>query len=144
MSSVAKLRFRRKSRRRKLISSQRKSNNWIKLNPAFNCKVDEVKEVKPQKNICKMKMSALLVAMSVGASIVIARPDNSTDLARVNIDEHAKKINKRATFLRRCRARTRGIAAKTIEFGKEITFKTANATAYITDRIGNRISTLIQ
>lgn len=87
-------------------------------------------------------MSALLVAMSVGASIVIARPDDS-ELSRVSIDDHAEKINKRATFLRRCRARTRGIAAKTIEFGKEITFKTANATAHITDRIGSRISTLI-
>lgn len=83
-----------------------------------------------------MKMSALLVAMSVGASIVIA--DDSQPL-QANIEENREKIYKRMTLLRRCRR----LALKTIEFGKEISFKTVNATIYIRDRIGSRISTFI-
>lgn len=78
-------------------------------------------------------MSALLVAMSVGASIVIA--DDSQPL-QANIEENREKTYKRMTLLRR-------LALKTIEFGKEISFKTANATIYIRDRIGSRISTFI-
>lgn len=87
-----------------------------------------------------MKMSALFVAMSVGASIVIAGPDDSEPI-RANI-VHSGKYNKRSTFVRRCRSQAKGLAMKTIELGKEITFKTANATVYITDRIGNRVSTI--
>lgn len=83
-----------------------------------------------------MKMSALLVAMSVGASIVIA--DDSQPL-QANIEENREKTYKRMTLLRRCRR----LGLKTIEFGKEISFKTANATIYIRDRIGSRISTFI-
>lgn len=90
-----------------------------------------------------MKMSALLVAMSVGASIVIAGPDESEPL-RANIDGHRKKTNKRRTFLRKCRLRTRILAMKTMELGKEITFKTANATTYITARISSKITSLLQ
>lgn len=90
-----------------------------------------------------MKMSALLVAMSVGASIVIARPDD-TDSLPANIRHETKKVNKRPTLLRRCRSQARGLAVKTIEIGKEITFKTANATVHMTDFIGNKISTLVQ
>lgn len=128
------------SQRRKLISSQRKYC-WIKSHQRFKLKWNYKWKVERRQCQAKMKMSALLVAMSVGASIVIAGPDDSEPL-RANIDEHAGKINKRTTFMRKCRARTRGIASKTVEFGKEIAFKTANATANITDRIGNKISTL--
>lgn len=81
-------------------------------------------------------MSALLVAMSVGASIVIA--DDSQPL-QANIDEQTEKNHKRMTFLRRCR----GLALKTLELGKEISYKTANATIYIRDRIGSKISKFI-
>lgn len=84
----------------------------------------------------KMKMSALLVAMSVGASIVIA--DDSQPL-QANIEERTETTHKRMTFLRRCR----GLARKTIELGKDISYKTANATIYIRDRIGSRISKFI-
>lgn len=90
-----------------------------------------------------MKMSALLVAMSVGASIVIAGPDESEPL-RANIGNLTGKANKRRTILQKCRSRTRGFAIKTVELGKEITFRTANATSHITNRITSRISTLRQ
>lgn len=83
-----------------------------------------------------MKMSALLVAMSVGASIVIA--DESQPL-QANIEENIEKTHKRMTFLRRCR----GLAMKTVEFGKEISYKTANATIYMRNRIGSKVSAFI-
>lgn len=85
-----------------------------------------------------MKMSALLVAMSVGASIVIARPDDSESPIGANIDEHRRKTSK--SKLRKFRSQAKDLALKTIEFGKELTFKAANATADISDRISDTIS----
>lgn len=85
-------------------------------------------------------MSALLVAMSVGASIVIAHPDDLDPAISANVDEKRDKTNKSASLMRRARLQAKGFALKTIEFGKELTFKAANATADITDRIGDTIS----
>lgn len=84
-----------------------------------------------------MKMSALLVAMSVGASIVIAGPE---DTKPANIDEQRRKATKSTSKLRKFRGQAKDLALKTIEFGKELTFKAANATADISDRIGDTLS----
>lgn len=83
-------------------------------------------------------MSALLVAMSVGASIVIAGPDDSESPISANIDEQRRKTNK--SKLRKFRLQAKDLALKTIEFGKELTFKAANATISASDRIGDTIS----
>lgn len=85
-----------------------------------------------------MKMSALLVAMSVGASIVIARPDDSEPETTANNVVRRHKSNK--SKLRKIRLQAKDLALKTIEFGKELTYKAANATADISDRIGDTIS----
>lgn len=85
-----------------------------------------------------MKMSALLVAMSVGASIVIARPDDSEPAISAKIDGHRHKTTK--SKLRKFRGQAKDLALKTLEFGKELTFKAANATANISDRIGDTLS----
>lgn len=88
-----------------------------------------------------MKMSALLVAMSVGASIVIA--DDEEPL-RANIHDHQNQSKKTASMMRRFRVQAKNFALRTFEFGKEITYKTVNVTVYISDRIGVTIASLIK
>lgn len=85
-------------------------------------------------------MSALLVAMSVGASIVIAGPEDTKPAVSANIDEQRRKTTKSTSKLRKFRGQAKDLALKTIEFGKELTFKAANATADISDRIGDTLS----
>lgn len=89
-------------------------------------------------------MFALLCAMSVGAAIVIARPSEDGELSTVT-NEPAKIDDKDAcALLQRLRLQAKDFALKTIEFGKELGFKTANATVYISDRIGDTITSLMK
>lgn len=78
-----------------------------------------------------MKISALLVAMSVGASIVIARPED-IDPLRANIDDHIPSTDQTTSPLLE---KLRDLALKTYGLGKKIRHKTANASVYISDRI---------
>ena len=87
-----------------------------------------------------MKMSALLVAMSVGASIVIANPDVSEPNINDHLDDHRDKSTKSTSLLRKVRHQAKGLAVKTIAIGKELSFKAANATADLSERIGDTIS----
>lgn len=89
-----------------------------------------------------MKMSALLVAWSVGASIVIANPDvcDEADI-NANIDESGdNKSTKSTSLLQKVRHQAKGLAVKTIAIGKELSYKAANATADLSERIGDTIS----
>lgn len=91
-----------------------------------------------------MKYSALLVAMSVGASIVIARPEDAEPL-RANIDdENNRPKSGKSTLLQRIRWQAKGLAVKTFNLGRIISYKTANATHYISDRIGDTITSLVK
>lgn len=85
-------------------------------------------------------MSALLVAMSVGASIVIANPDVSEPDINPNIFDECDKSAKSSSLLRKVRHQAKGLAVKTIAIGKELSFKAANATADLSERIGDTIS----
>lgn len=88
-----------------------------------------------------MKMSALLVAWSVGASIVIANPDVAEDPnINANIDDPGDKSRKSTSLLRKVRHQAKGLASKTIAIGKELSYKAANATADLSERIGDTIS----
>lgn len=88
-----------------------------------------------------MKMSALLVAMSVGASIVIANPELSEEPdINTNIDDPDDKSTKSTSLLRKVRHQAKGLASKTIAIGKELSYKAANATADLSERIGDTIS----
>lgn len=87
-----------------------------------------------------MKMSALFVAMSVGASIVIAHPDESEPDIHANFDEQRDKSTKSTSLLRKVRHQAKGLASKTIGIGKELSFKAANATADLSERIGDTLS----
>lgn len=87
-----------------------------------------------------MKMSALLVAMSVGASIVIANPDVCEPDINANVDDRHDKSNKSTSLLRKVRHQAKGLAVKTIAIGKELSFRAANATADLSERIGDTIA----
>lgn len=86
-----------------------------------------------------MKMSALLVAMSVGASIVIANPDVAEE-PDIHITDPGNKSKKSTSILRKVRHQAKGLAVKTIAIGKELSYKAANATADLSERIGETIS----
>lgn len=83
----------------------------------------------------KMKISALLVAMSVGASIVIARPEDIEPLS-AHIDKHIPKSDRNSTTTLE---KMRDLALKTYGLGKKLAHKTVNASAYISDRIKHRL-----
>lgn len=94
------------------------------------------------KSRSKMKMCALLVAMSVGASIVIANPEamSECDFIDDTEDDRSVKSTKTRSLLRKVRHRARGLATKTIAVGKELSYRAANATADLSERIGDTIS----
>lgn len=87
-----------------------------------------------------MKIPALLVAMSVGASIVIARPEDIEPL-KTNIADHIPKTEKTTSPVLH---KLRDLALKTYGLGKKLSHKTANASVYISDRIGDRVSSLLK
>lgn len=79
---------------------------------------------------------ALLCAMSVGAAIVIAKPSESGELTRVT-DEPSKGDDKDLfALLLRLRMQAKGLALKTIEFGRELGLRTA--------RIGGTLTSFIK
>lgn len=79
---------------------------------------------------------ALLCAMSVGAAIVIAKPSETGELTNVT-DEPSKSDDKDLfALLMRLRLHAKGLALRTIEFGRELGFRTA--------RIGGTLTSLIK
>lgn len=90
----------------------------------------------------------LLCALSVGAAIVIARPDgvaDSTGEPRLNIDGTSLKDNKNSdSFWERAKDKTKTVALTTIEVSKDLAHRTAETSVYLADRIGSTLAHIIE
>lgn len=95
---------------------------------------------------------ALLCALSVGAAIVIARPndadkqsDGTEQQQFMLCDASAMEteIDSPSTW-QKTKSEVKDFAQKTYDFGKRITFKTANVSANFIESIGDSLTTIIQ
>lgn len=96
---------------------------------------------------------ALLCALSVGAAIVIARPNadapkrpDSTEQQHFMLCDTAAvetETDSPSTW-QKTKSEVKSFAQKSFDFGKRITFKTANVSANFIESIGDSLTTIIQ
>lgn len=95
---------------------------------------------------------ALLCALSVGAAIVIARPNDapkrsdSTEQQQFRLFDTATvetETDSPSTW-QKTQSEVKNFAQKSFDFGKRITFKTANVSANFIESIGDSLTTIIQ
>lgn len=92
---------------------------------------------------------ALLCALSVGAAIVIARPNDAPEQPATQ-KQHSMHGQTNTvdtdspSIWQKTKTEVKEFAQKSFDFGKRITFKTANVSAHIVERIGDSVTTVIQ
>lgn len=93
---------------------------------------------------------ALLCAMSVGAAIVIGQANNEQESNRPSqtAEEQSEKMTAtdagNAKIWKKTKSGVKGFAQKSYNFGKRITYKTANVSANFIENIGDSLHTIIQ
>lgn len=93
---------------------------------------------------------ALLCALSVGAAIVIARPNDIPEQVQNRqqqtiIEPINATVNDDSTSLwDKTKSEVKQFAHKSYDFGKRITFKTANVSVNFIESIGNSLTTIIK
>lgn len=92
---------------------------------------------------------ALLCALSVGAAIVIARPNDAPEQPATpkqhSIQGQTNTVDTDSPSIwQKTKTEVKELALKSFDFGKRITFKTANVSAHIVERIGESVTTVIQ
>lgn len=93
--------------------------------------------------------SALLCALSVGAAIVIARPNDAPEQTATTeqqsiIEQKTAADSDSPSAWEKNRSKVKNIALKSYDFGKRITFKTATVSANFVENIGDSLAAIVQ
>lgn len=122
---------------------------WTKRVYFFIRKSLWIKRRRIRMNYPPQKTGALLCALSVGAAIVIARPNDEPKqldtIEQQSILEQTNAVNTgSASIWGKTKAEVKQFAQKSFDFGKRITFKTANVSTNFVGNVSDSLTTIIQ
>lgn len=132
-------------------------NIVTKWNEIWFLKWTNYERLKKKNNSKMTYYCALFCALSVGAAIVIARPDDASQQRTGNEIYKSNSIpaddkvtqfdiineNNCTTLWQKTKDRAKDIALKSIDIGKKITYKATNVTVYVADKIGNTLASIL-